>query len=114
MGDSAGSHTHRTARAGSAHRNHVRARTRSPTRARRHQQHRYADGAAIEVLAPMLAWTIYISFIGALVLLLPKIGVQAARISALLAAVAGLALTIVQLLHPITGEMTKIVRVPWV
>ena len=42
----------------------------------------------------MLAWTIYISFLGVLVLLLlPKSSVRAARVIALLTAMAGFAVT---------------------
>jgi NADH-quinone oxidoreductase subunit M len=63
----------------------------------------------------MLAWTIYISFLGAAgLLLLPRGSVAAARLLALLTAVAGFAITLTYFLHHQTGEMLTIVRVPWV
>jgi NADH-quinone oxidoreductase subunit M len=62
----------------------------------------------------MLAWTIYTSFLGALALLLLKLSAQAARIIALLTVTAGLAFTIAGFLHPTTGVMTTIVRIPWI
>ena len=63
----------------------------------------------------MLAWTIYISFLGALVLmLLPKRAVRAARVTALLAGTAGLAVTLCGLVQQRSGELVTIVRVPWV
>jgi NADH-quinone oxidoreductase subunit M len=62
----------------------------------------------------MLAWTIYISFLAVPVLLLPKVGVRASRIIALLAAIAGLSVTLAALAHQRTGVMTTVVRVPWI
>src|SRR5580693_2975255 len=63
----------------------------------------------------MLAWTIYISFLGVLVLmLLPKSAVSAARLIALVTAVAGLAVGLGGLLQRRTGELVTIARVPWV
>ena len=62
----------------------------------------------------MLAWTIYISFFGVLVLLLPKVSAQAARIIALLTATAGLVITIVGFAAQRTGEIVTVVRVPWI
>ena len=63
----------------------------------------------------MLAWTIYISFLGAAgLLLLPKGSVAAARISALLTAVAGFGITLTYFMQHRTGEMLTITRVPWV
>src|SRR5215469_380563 len=62
----------------------------------------------------MLAWTIYISFLGVLALMLLKVGAQAARVLALLTAIAGLAVTIAGFTHLRTGTMTTIVRLPWV
>src|SRR6266702_8484496 len=113
-----------TARPAASNRNHVRAGDLSPTGARRYQQHRHKHRATIEVTAKderrqsrieddgigapwklakhlcfgiliMLAWTIYISFLGVLVLLLPKVSVRAARIIAMSTAIAGLAVTLV-------------------
>ena len=61
----------RVARA-AGHRADVRAGRLPATGARRDQQHRGADGEGTDILT-MLAWTIYISFLGAAVLmLLPK------------------------------------------
>lgn len=63
----------------------------------------------------MLAWTIYISFLGAAgLLLLPKGSVVAARLLALLTAVAGFGISLTYFLHHQTGEMLTIVRVPWI
>jgi NADH-quinone oxidoreductase subunit M len=63
----------------------------------------------------MLAWTIYISFLGVLVLmLLPKRSVRVARIVALLAAMAGLAVTVCGFFQQRSGELVTVVRVPWV
>ncbi len=62
----------------------------------------------------MLAWTIYISFLGVLVLLLPKVSVRAARIIAMSTAIAGLAVTLVGFAQQSTGTIVTVVRVPWV
>ena len=62
----------------------------------------------------MLAWTIYISFLGVLVLLLPKVSVRAARTIAMLTAVGGFTVTFAGFLQQRTGTMVTIVRVPWV
>jgi NADH-quinone oxidoreductase subunit M len=64
----------------------------------------------------MLAWTIYVSFIGVLVLmLLPREAARAARIIALLTAIAGCVVAFAgaaQQANP--GEVTTIVKVPWI
>src|ERR1035441_2268491 len=63
----------------------------------------------------MLAWTIYISFLGAAaMLLLPKRSVALARAVALLTAVAGFAIALTAFVDHRTGEMLTITRVPWV
>src|SRR5713101_8368528 len=62
----------------------------------------------------MLAWTIYISFLGVLVLLLSKVSVRAARVIAMSTAIAGLAVTLVTFSQQSTGTMVTVVRVPWV
>lgn len=63
----------------------------------------------------MLAWTIYISFCGALVLmLLPKGAVRAARIVALLAALAGLAIGMAEFARQPSGELVTIVQASWI
>ena len=64
----------------------------------------------------MLAWTIYITFIGVLVLmLLPRDNARAARIVALLTALAGCAVAFagaIQQTNP--GQVTEIIRVDWI
>ena len=64
----------------------------------------------------MLAWTIYITFIGVLVLmLLPRDNARAARIVALLTAIAGCVVAFfgaIQQANP--AEVTTIVKVPWI
>ena len=64
----------------------------------------------------MLAWTIYISFIGVLVLmLLPREAARAARIIALLTAIAGCVVAFAGAAQqPNPGEVTTIVKVPWI
>ena len=64
----------------------------------------------------MLAWTIYISFIGVLVLmLLPRAAARAARIIALLTAVAGAVVALVGAMQqPDPGQVATIVKVPWI
>jgi NADH-quinone oxidoreductase subunit M len=63
----------------------------------------------------MLAWTIYISFLGAAaMLLLPKGSAAVARILALLTAVAGFVIALSAFLHHRTGEMITVIRVPWI
>jgi len=63
----------------------------------------------------MLAWTIYISFLGAVgLLLLPKSSVASARILALLTAIAGFAITLAAFAQHRTGELQTIIRVPWI
>ena len=63
----------------------------------------------------MLAWTIYISFLGALLLLLlPKGNAAAARVLALLAAVVAFAITLTYFLEHRTGEMLTVTDASWV
>ena len=62
----------------------------------------------------MLAWTIYISFLALPVLLLPMVSVWASRIIALLAAMAGLGVTLVVFAHHQSGEMMTVTRVAWI
>jgi len=63
----------------------------------------------------MLAWTIYISFLAALLLLLlPKSSETAARLLALLAAIAGFAIALTAFIHHRTGELLTITRIPWI
>jgi len=67
----------------------------------------------------MLAWTIYITFIGVLVLmLLPRDNARAARIVALLTAIIGCAIAFVGSIQQVQqvdpGQVTTIVKVPWI
>jgi len=63
----------------------------------------------------MLAWTIYSSFLGAAVLtLLPKGGVRAARVVALLTAVIGFALAFAGTVKAGSGALRIIITVPWI
>jgi len=63
----------------------------------------------------MLAWTIYISFLGAAaMLLLPKRAASAARCLALATAIAGFCFALSAFLHHRTGELFTIVNIPWV
>src|SRR5690349_11456597 len=63
----------------------------------------------------MLAWTVYISFLGVLVLmLLPKGNASAARKVAMLSAVAGLLVALVGFMQFKAGEILTISKSPWV
>ena len=62
----------------------------------------------------MLAWTIYISFLGALALMLPGVPARAARGIALSAAIAGFTVTVCELLRSANGAMVTIVDRSWV
>ena len=63
----------------------------------------------------MLAWTIYLSFLGVLALmLLPKDNVRAARAVAMLSALGGLAVAIVAFLQSRAGELLAVAKIPWV
>ena len=64
----------------------------------------------------MLAWTIYITFIGVLVLmLLPRDNARAARIVALLTAIAGCVVAFVGAIQQANpGEVTTIVKTDWI
>ena len=63
----------------------------------------------------MLAWTIYISFLGVLVLLLlPRGAVRAARILALVTAMAGFGVTLCGLAQHRSGELATVTRASWV
>ena len=63
----------------------------------------------------MLAWTIYISFIGAAILMLrPKASARTARVVALVASVATLALVIIATIRFTPGELLTITKVPWI
>ena len=63
----------------------------------------------------MLAWTIYISFLGAAgLMLLPKGNARAARALALLTAVLGLLIALAGTLEAMPGKLQTIVKVPWV
>ncbi|MCX6896171.1 MAG: hypothetical protein NTZ16_11865 [Verrucomicrobia bacterium] len=63
----------------------------------------------------MLAWTIYISFLGALALMfLPKDNARAARTVALLAGLGGLAVAVAGFLQAKPGEILTITKLPWI
>ncbi|HEX5283880.1 MAG TPA: NADH-quinone oxidoreductase subunit M [Bryocella sp.] len=62
----------------------------------------------------MLAWTIYISFLGGLALMLPRVPARGARVIALLAAIAGFTVTILVWLRPANGAMATIVHRSWI
>ncbi len=67
----------------------------------------------------MLAWTIYITFIGVLVLmLLPRDNARAARIVALLTAIAGCAIAFIGSIQQVQqvdpGQVTTIVKLDWI
>src|SRR5437867_9485855 len=63
----------------------------------------------------MLAWTIYISFIAVVVLmLLPKGNPRVARIVAMLAAVAGFVVALSAFLEAKAGEIQVVAEVPWI
>ena len=64
----------------------------------------------------MLAWTIYISFIGvAVLMLLPRDNAQAARKTALLTALAGLLVALASAVHYKTGsEIVTVTKLPWI
>ena len=61
----------------------------------------------------MLAWTIYLSFLGALAARLAP-SKQLARVLALLTALAGLALSLTALLHWHAGDFITVARAPWI
>jgi NADH-quinone oxidoreductase subunit M len=62
----------------------------------------------------MLAWTVYISFFGVLVLLLRRLSVRASRLIAMLTATAALGVTIVGFLLQDAGTMVTVTRLPWI
>jgi len=63
----------------------------------------------------MLAWTIYISFLGVLVLmLLPKGNAAAARKVALLSALAGLLVALAGFVQFKAGEIVAVAKLPWI
>ena len=63
----------------------------------------------------MLAWTIYISFLGAAgLMLLPKGNARAAHALALLTAVLGFLIALAGTLGAKAGTLQTIVKVPWI
>ncbi|HXP62065.1 MAG TPA: hypothetical protein VN829_16330, partial [Dongiaceae bacterium] len=63
----------------------------------------------------MLAWTIYVSFLGAAALMLaPRDDARAARLIALLAASAGFGIALAGAFQATPGELKTIVKVPWI
>src|SRR5438094_1249620 len=107
---------HRTGNGVAGHRADVRARYLPATRARDHQQHRRPDGKATPLIIGdlnMLAWTIYISFIGvALLMLLPSGNARAARTVGLLTALAGFVIALAGVFDGKPGEIQIIAKIP--
>jgi len=63
----------------------------------------------------MLAWTIYISFLGVVILmLLPRANAHSARIVAMLAAVGGFGCALGGALQAKAGEIQTITNIPWI
>jgi len=63
----------------------------------------------------MLAWTVYISFLGVLVLmLLPKTAVREARAVGFLSALGGLLVALVGFIEFKAGEILTVAKLPWV
>lgn len=62
----------------------------------------------------MLAWTIYISFLGVLALMLPGVPARAPRCIALFVAIAGLTVTISEFLRPANGPIATIIHRSWI
>src|SRR5437899_12899988 len=63
----------------------------------------------------MLAWTIYLSFIGVgLLVCLPKENARAARIVALLTAISGFFLALAGVLQAKPGEIQTVAKIPWI
>ena len=63
----------------------------------------------------MLAWTIYLSFLGAVaVTLTPSKSPAVARFTALLTGLAGLGIAIVAVLQDRSGQLITIVKTPWI
>src|ERR1022692_38480 len=99
---------------GCPHRADVRAGHLGPTRARRYQLNGAEDGGAIEILI-MLAWTIYISFLGVVVLmLLPKTAVREARAVALASALGGFFIALFGFAEFKAGEIVTVAEVDWI
>src|ERR1022692_1089004 len=99
---------------GCPHRADVRAGHLAATRARRYQLNGAEDGGAIEILI-MLAWTIYISFLGVVVLmLLPKTAVREARAVALASALGGFFIALFGFAEFKAGEIVTVAEVDWI
>src|SRR5262245_20974962 len=92
----------------------VRARNKSAAGSRGDQQHHRAVRGAIAILT-MLAWTIYISFFGVLVLmLLPKGDPRAARLVALGSALGGFLVALMGLAELKGGELVTVCDTAWI
>src|SRR5437762_2828234 len=109
---------HRTSNGVAGHRTDVRSRYLPTARARNHQQHRRPNGKATSLIIGdlnMLAWTIYVSFIGvAVLMLLPGGNARAARTVALLTALAGFVIALAGVFDAKPGEVQIIAKIPWV
>ena len=63
----------------------------------------------------MLAWTIYLSLIGAIaVTLTPGKSPVVARVTALLTTLLGLGIAVVAVVHDRSGQLITIARRPWI
>lgn len=63
----------------------------------------------------MLAWTIYVSFLGAAALaLMPRASARTARAIALLTSIAGLVLCVSQLLRFVPNQLLSVAHIPWI
>src|SRR5260370_24226617 len=104
----------RTSGGAACHRTDVCPRHLPATDHRRHQPHHRAHGGTTEIL-DMLAWTIYISFIGvAVLMLLPRGNARAARGVALLTAVIGLVIALTAIAQATPGEIHTVTKLSWV
>src|SRR5678816_1992092 len=113
MVEAAGPDAAGTRAVGGADRRDVCDRTVSPTVADRDQRNRPADGGTIEILT-MLAWTIYISFLGVLVLMFLSPGaVRAARAVALGSALAGFFFALKGFAEFEAGKTVEVANLEW-
>ena len=63
----------------------------------------------------MLAWSIYVSFIGAVTLMLrPKASARTSRLIALIASIISLAIIIIGTIRFTPGTLLTVVRIPWI
>src|ERR1700753_808054 len=100
--------------AGSGHPSFVCCRALSAVNRRHDPWDRDATRWAGEVLT-MAAWTIYISFLGAMVVaFMPARNAVAVRVTALLVSLIGLVISIAAIAQNHSGQLVTIVRKPWI